>query len=82
MTLLDLMKLAASEDEIEVDHDETLAAMLSKLQDKSRLEPILDPPKLQGQLREYQKRGKRFIEALEEFSDSARLGRGRSYAKL
>jgi len=24
--------------------------------------------------------GKRFIEALEEFTDSARLGRGRSYA--
>ncbi len=66
MTLLDLMKLAAaSEDELEVDHDESLAAMMTKLQDKSRLEPIPDPPKLQGTLREYQKRGVSWLQYLE-----------------
>jgi len=46
MTLLDLMKLAESEDDLEVDHDD--AGNDDSLQDKSRLEPIPDPPKLQG----------------------------------
>jgi SNF2 family DNA or RNA helicase len=66
MTLLDLMKLGAeSEDELEIDHDDTLAAMMTKLQDKSKLEPIPDPPKLQGSLREYQKRGVSWLQYLE-----------------
>jgi len=65
MSLLDLMKLAASEDELEVDHDDALATMMSKLQDKSKLEPISDPPQLQGHLREYQKRGVAWLQYLE-----------------
>jgi SNF2 family DNA or RNA helicase len=65
MSLLDLMKLAASEDELEVDHDDALATMMTKLQDKSKLEPISDPPKLQGHLREYQKRGVAWLQYLE-----------------
>ena len=65
MSLLDLMKLAASDNELEVDHDEALAAMITKLQDKSKLEPIPDPPKLQGKLREYQKRGVSWLQYLE-----------------
>jgi len=66
MTLLDLMKLGAeAEDELEVDHDDSLAEMMTKLQDKSKLEPIPDPPKLQGSLREYQKRGVSWLQYLE-----------------
>ena len=65
MTLLDLMKLAASEDDLEVDHDDALAEMMTKLQDKSKLEPIPDPPKLQGTLREYQKRGVSWLQYLD-----------------
>jgi SNF2 family DNA or RNA helicase len=66
MTLLDLMKLAAeSEEELEVDHDDALAEMMTLLQDKSRLEPIPDPPKLQGTLRDYQKRGVSWLQYLE-----------------
>jgi len=52
MTLLDLMKLAAESEELEVDHDDALE-MMTLLQDKSRLE-LPDPPKLQGTLRDYQ----------------------------
>lgn len=65
MSLLDLMKLAASEDELEVDRDDALAAMMAKLQDKSKLEPIPDLPKLKGTLRAYQKRGVSWLQYLE-----------------
>ncbi len=65
MTLLDLMKLAASEDELEVDYDDAMAAAIAKLQDKSKFEVIPDPPKLQGTLREYQKRGVSWLQYLE-----------------
>ncbi|MBD1834728.1 DEAD/DEAH box helicase [Cyanobacteria bacterium FACHB-472] len=66
MTLTDLMKLAAeSENELEVEHDQTLAEMMAKLQDKSKLEPIENPPQLQGNLREYQKRGVSWLQYLE-----------------
>lgn len=67
MTLLDLMKMVAeSEDELEVDHEDAIAEMMVKLQDKSKLEPISDPPKLQGTLREYQKRGVSWLQYLEQ----------------
>ncbi|MDJ0717299.1 MAG: DEAD/DEAH box helicase [Prochloraceae cyanobacterium] len=67
MTLLDLMKTAteAAED-IEVEHDELLAEMMAKLRDHSRIEPIDNPPQLQGTLREYQKRGVSWIQYLEQ----------------
>lgn len=66
MTLLDFMKLAAAaEDDIEVEHDQTLSEMMAKLEDKSRLEPVQNPPRLQGNLREYQKRGVSWLQYLE-----------------
>lgn len=66
MTLLDVMKLTVeSEDELEVAHDDFLAEMMAKLQDKSKLEAIPDPSKLQGTLREYQKRGVAWLQYLE-----------------
>lgn len=67
MTLLDLIKLVAEgEDELEVDRNDALAEMMLKLQDKSKLEPISDPPKLQGKLRQYQKRGVSWLQYLEQ----------------
>ncbi len=68
MSLLEFMKLTADEgDELEVDfeRDGTLAAMMSQLNDKSRLEPTDDPDQLQGTLRDYQKRGLSWLHYLE-----------------
>ena len=68
MGLLDFMKLAANEgDDLEIDfaRDQLLSEMLTKLNDKSRLEPIADPKGLQGKLREYQKRGVSWLHYLE-----------------
>jgi SNF2 family DNA or RNA helicase len=68
ISLLDLMKLSATggdELELELDRDEALAEMLEKLNDKTKLEPIADPPELKGKLREYQKRGVSWLNYLE-----------------
>lgn len=66
MTLLDLIKKATeAEEEIEVEHDDVLAEMMAKLQDKSQLEPVENPPQLRGILREYQKRGVSWLQYLE-----------------
>lgn len=66
MALLDLMKLTAeSADKFEVEHDQALAEMLTKLQDKSQLEPMPDQEKLQGKLRDYQKRGVSWLHYLD-----------------
>jgi SNF2 family DNA or RNA helicase len=66
LTLLELMqKNAAADEELEVEADASLAAMMSNLQDPSHLEPIENPPLLQGTLREYQKRGVAWIQYLE-----------------
>ena len=64
MEVLELLKIAA-DDEFEFDHDETLLEMMGKLRDKSKFELIPDPPKFQGTLREYQKRGVSWIQYLE-----------------
>jgi SNF2 family DNA or RNA helicase len=67
MSLLDLIKKATeAEDEIEVEHDNVLAEMIAKLHDKSQLEPIENPSQLQGNLREYQKRGVSWLQYLEK----------------
>ncbi|MBV9390007.1 MAG: DEAD/DEAH box helicase [Chroococcidiopsidaceae cyanobacterium CP_BM_ER_R8_30] len=69
LTLLDFMRLTAEgNEELEVafDRDQTLAEMLSKLNDKSCLEAITDPVGLQGSLREYQKRGVSWLSYLEQ----------------
>lgn len=65
MSLIDLMKLTATDPDWEVDRNSTLAEMLSKLQDKQQFEPIENPPQLKGTLREYQKRGVAWLQYLE-----------------
>jgi len=69
LTLLDFMRLTAEENEeleVEFDREQTLAEMLNKLNDKSRLEAIANPVGLQGCLREYQKRGVSWLSYLEQ----------------
>ncbi|MEO1298255.1 MAG: DEAD/DEAH box helicase [Cyanobacteria bacterium J06636_16] len=68
MSLLDFMKLTAGDDEaleVDFDRDETLATMLTQLNDKTRLELTPDPNQLQGNLRDYQKRGLSWMHYLE-----------------
>lgn len=68
MSLLDFMRLAAEGDgdlEVDFDRDVTLASMLGQLNDKSRLEIAPDPNQLQGNLRDYQKRGLSWLHYLE-----------------
>jgi SNF2 family DNA or RNA helicase len=60
-----IQKNAAANEELEVEADASLAAMMANLQDPSHLEPIENPPLLQGTLREYQKRGVAWIQYLE-----------------
>lgn len=64
--LLDLLKMTADvETDLEIEHDEVLSDLMAKLQDKSRIEMIEDPPQLQGKLREYQKRGVSWLQYLD-----------------
>ncbi len=69
MSLLDFMRLTSGEadDELEVefDRDDALATMLTQLSDKTRLELTPDPAQLQGNLRDYQKRGLSWLHYLE-----------------
>ncbi len=66
LTLLELIqKTAAANEELEVEADDTLAAMMANLHDPSQLQPIENPLLLQGTLREYQKRGVAWIQYLE-----------------
>jgi len=65
MTLLELLQRnAEAGEDWEVEHDQTLSEMMAKLQDKSQLEPVCDLP-LQGNLREYQKRGVSWLHYLD-----------------
>ncbi|HEY9664877.1 MAG TPA: SNF2 helicase-associated domain-containing protein, partial [Allocoleopsis sp.] len=76
LSLLDFLKLTArGEDELEVqvDRRDALAQMLSNLGDKSQLKPIDNPKHLQGNLREYQKRGVSWLEYLEQLGLNACL---------
>jgi SNF2 family DNA or RNA helicase len=66
LTLREFLKLTANDEELVVEHDDSLAAMMAKLNDPSHLEPIENPPELQGNLREYQKRGVAWINYLEQ----------------
>ena len=61
-----LQKTSEFDEDIAVEPDESLAAMMAKLQDPNRLEAIANPAKLQGTLREYQKRGVSWIQFLEQ----------------
>jgi len=61
-----LKKLAEESDSLEVDVDDSLAQMLSRLNDSSHLALIENPEKLKAQLRDYQKRGVSWLRYLEE----------------
>ncbi|MDX1653822.1 MAG: DEAD/DEAH box helicase [Candidatus Competibacteraceae bacterium] len=60
-----LGKMAEEDDEIEVDHDQALAALIGQLHDPARLAPADDPLGLQGSLRHYQRRGLAWLAFLE-----------------
>ena len=66
--VLGLIKLAADDEEFEFEHDEVLAEMMAKLQDKTRFEVIPNPKKLKGELRDYQKRGVSWLHYLENLN--------------
>lgn len=67
MTMLEfLQRSAEAGDEWEFEYDQFLSETMAKLQDKSRLEPISELPQLQGNLREYQKRGVSWLQYLEK----------------
>ncbi len=66
MSMLEfLQRSAEAGEDWEIEHDEFLSEMITKLQDKSQLEPICELPNLQGNLREYQKRGVSWLSYLE-----------------
>lgn len=52
-----LQRTGDEDSDFEIDPEDALAAMLAKLRDPNQLTPVEDPPGLQAQLREYQKRG-------------------------
>ena len=60
-----LRKLAEQEHGFELDVNDSLAKMLTKLSDNSQLEPIANPEKLNAELRDYQKRGVAWLRYLE-----------------
>ena len=60
-----IRRTAEEADTFEVDPEDAMAAMLEKLRDRSRLEPLDEPPGLQATLREYQKRGVAWMDYLE-----------------
>ncbi|MFL5655046.1 MAG: DEAD/DEAH box helicase [Ktedonobacteraceae bacterium] len=67
ITLLDMLKMGAElEDDLEWDYDEGLQDMLSRLHDKNAFAPIKDPHALQGNLRDYQRRGVSWLQYLEQ----------------
>lgn len=75
INIIDLLKNQATgeNDLIEVETDEALAEMLNRLSDPSRLEMIDHPAKLQGTLREYQRRGVSWLEYMERLGLNACL---------
>ncbi|BAY41213.1 putative helicase (plasmid) [Nostoc sp. NIES-2111] len=67
MSLLEFMQRSAQgEDDWEIEYDAALSEIMAKLQDKSQLEPICEDLNLQGNLREYQKRGVAWLQYLEK----------------
>ena len=66
LTLQDLLRAEAEGgDDLEWDHDEAVQAMVARLQDKSVMMPVADPPMLCGSLRDYQRRGVAWLRYLE-----------------
>ena len=65
MSLIDFMKLTASDPDLTIDRDGALAEMMAKLRDQHQFEMVENPPQLQGTLREYQRRGVAWLQYLE-----------------
>ncbi len=66
MSLPELMRKSAEDaDFFEIEPRQALAEMLGKLRDHSQLEPAENPPGLEAQLRDYQKRGLAWVSFLE-----------------
>jgi SNF2 family DNA or RNA helicase len=65
MDMLNFLKMTADE-ELEFEHDDVLREMMARFHDKHQFELIPDPPKFQGKLRDYQKRGVSWIQYLEQ----------------
>jgi SNF2 family DNA or RNA helicase len=66
MSLQEILQRTAEDDAFEVDPEHALAAMLERLRDQSRLQPVETPAGLHADLRDYQKRGLAWIGFLEE----------------
>ncbi|AGY60043.1 DEAD/DEAH box helicase [Gloeobacter kilaueensis] len=66
LSLLEWMKLSASESDLEFECDAALRSMLDRLSDQSRLIALADPPGLVGRLRPYQQRGLSWLTYLEQ----------------
>ena len=63
----ELLKMAVEQEDLyEIDPHSELAAMMAKLSDESRLEPIAQPAGLNAELRDYQKRGVSWLRYLEQ----------------
>lgn len=60
-----LRKLAEEGDSLEIDNNDSLADMLTKLNDSSQFSLIENPSRLKAQLRDYQKRGVSWLRYLE-----------------
>ncbi|MCD2449628.1 DEAD/DEAH box helicase [Methylicorpusculum oleiharenae] len=65
LSIQELLKKLAEQDEFEVNVEDSLANMLEKLNDNSQFEPIEDPELLNAKLRDYQKRGVAWMRYLE-----------------
>ncbi|NBD14907.1 MAG: DEAD/DEAH box helicase family protein [Cyanobacteria bacterium] len=70
LSLLEFMKLTAEgeeeELEVECDREDSLAQMLSKLNNQQQFQLITTPEAFQGTLRDYQKRGLSWLQYLEQ----------------
>ncbi|CAD7851233.1 MAG: Helicase, SNF2/RAD54 family [Olavius algarvensis Gamma 1 endosymbiont] len=66
LSIQEVLRRTATDDTFEIDRDDALGAMLDRLRDHNRLEPIADPPRLRAQLRDYQKRGVAWLRFLEQ----------------
>ena len=67
LTLPEIMhKLATEDDEFEVDPNDSLGQILAELNNQTQLQPVGNPEKLQGKLREYQKTGVAWLHYLEK----------------
>jgi SNF2 family DNA or RNA helicase len=66
MSLQEILRRTATDEAFEVDRGDALAEMLERLRDRSRLEPVADPPGLKAELRTYQKRGLAWLRFLEQ----------------